>query len=145
MCCALVLAISAVLSSLTRRYPNERKSICVGPASTGMSPLGRLLKQSPAGQWVRPFDTIVKPLICPVVRIWCQGFNWFDVATQFVRYDDARLTEPINQPLQKTLGSFGIAVFLNEDIKNITIRVDSPPQPFLAHTIKAKFLNIRTK
>ncbi len=34
----------------------------------------------------------------PVIRIWCQTLYRLDIAAQFVRYDDTRLTELFDQP-----------------------------------------------
>lgn len=67
----------------------------------------------------------------PVIRTTCQVADRLDVATQFVRDDNARLAKPTNQALQKTLGRLCVTVLLNQYIKDTPIGVDGPPKPEL--------------
>jgi hypothetical protein len=47
---------------------------------------------------------------------------------QLVRDYDTGFTEPVDQSCQKTSCSLGIALWLNENIKDVAIRVDRPPE-----------------
>ncbi|ANP91656.1 hypothetical protein BA011_36825 (plasmid) [Rhizobium leguminosarum] len=65
----------------------------------------------------------------PMVCIWRQVLYQFDVAAQFVRYDDTWLTKLLDQPEEKTLGSLGVTASLNQDVENIAVGVNCPPEP----------------
>ena len=52
-----------------------------------------------------------------------------EITAQLVRDDDTGFTEPVDQPCQKTSCSIGIALWLNENIKDVAVRVDRPPKP----------------
>lgn len=67
----------------------------------------------------------------PVIRTTCQVADRLDVATQFVRDDNARLAKATNQALQKTLGRLCVTVLVNQYIKDTPIGVDGPPKPEL--------------
>ena len=51
------------------------------------------------------------------------------MTAQLVRDDDTGFTEPVDQPCQKTSCSIGASLWLNENIKDVAVRVDRPPKP----------------
>ncbi len=65
----------------------------------------------------------------PMVRIRRQVLYRFDVAAQFVRYDDAWLTKLLDQSGEKTLSSLGVTASLNQNVENIAVGVNCPPKP----------------
>ena len=59
----------------------------------------------------------------------CQVSDRLEIAAQLIRDDDTGGTEPVDQPCQKTACSLGVALWLNENIKHVAVRVDGPPEP----------------
>ena len=59
----------------------------------------------------------------------CQVPDRPEITAQLVRDDDTGFTEPVDQPCQKTSCSLGVALWLNEYIKHVAVRVDRPPKP----------------
>ena len=59
----------------------------------------------------------------------CQVPDRLEITAQLVRDDDTGFTEPVDQPCQKTSCSIGVALWLNENIKDVAVRVDRPPEP----------------
>lgn len=58
----------------------------------------------------------------------CQVSDRLEIAAQLIRDDDTGGTEPVDQPWQKTACSLGVALWLNENIKHVAVRVDRPPE-----------------
>ena len=52
-----------------------------------------------------------------------------EITAQLVRDDDTGFTEPVDQPCQKTSCSLGVVLWLNENVKDVAVRVDRPPEP----------------
>ncbi len=52
-----------------------------------------------------------------------------DITSQLIRNHDTGFADLRNQPLQKTLGCLGIPPWLEENIKNISVRIHRPPEP----------------
>ncbi len=65
----------------------------------------------------------------PVIRTTCKAADRRVIAAQFVCDDNAWRAKAINQALQKTLGRLRVTLFLNQNIKNIAVGIDGPPQP----------------
>lgn len=59
----------------------------------------------------------------------CQIPDRLEIGAQLVRDDDTGFTEPVDQPCQKTSCSLGVALWLNENIKHVAVRVDRTPEP----------------
>tara|TARA_R100000750_G_scaffold32685_1_gene20921 strand:- start:833 stop:1309 length:477 start_codon:yes stop_codon:yes gene_type:complete len=68
--------------------------------------------------------------MCSMILVWRQGPYRFDVTAQFVGDHNARLTEPSNQLVQKTLCRSGISPRLNKEIQTLSVRVDGRRKPF---------------
>ncbi len=80
---------------------------------------------------VTALDPVVEPFVGPVIGPGCPPCDWLRVAAQLVGDDHPRLAELSDQPCQKSLGGFGIAACLNQDVECVTIAIDGPPQPVL--------------
>ena len=77
------------------------------------------------------FNSVVQPLVRPVIGIRSDGLDRPHVATQFVRHDHARLTKLPDQPGEEASGGPAVAASLNQDIENIAIGIDGAPEPEL--------------
>ncbi len=64
-----------------------------------------------------------------MIRGRCEIPDQFVVAPQLVRDNDTGFTRPVGQPCEDTCRSFGVALWLNETIKHVTVRVYRPPEP----------------
>ncbi len=84
-----------------------------------------------SGRSVRPLDPVVEPIVGAVVGIRSQFSHRFDITTQPVRDDDARLAKPGDQSLLKTSVRLGISSWLQQNIENVAAPIDGPPQPHL--------------
>ena len=73
--------------------------------------------------------SIVQAFVAAMVCVWSECFDRLNVAAELIRNDHSRISELINQSLQKTLGSLCVTVLLYEDVQNITVRVDGSPEP----------------
>ena len=87
-----------------------------------------------AGWPMRHFDRVVQALVRAVVGVRGQRLDRSDIAAQFVRDDDPRLTKPGYQSFEKALCRFSIPARLHKNIKNVSTRVDRAPQPVLLAT-----------
>jgi hypothetical protein len=87
-----------------------------------------------AGWPMRHFDRVVEALVRAVVGVRGQRLNRPDIAAQFVRDDDPRLTKPRYKSFEKALCRFGIPPRLHKNIKNVSTRVDCALQPVLLAT-----------
>ena len=86
----------------------------------------------PFSRWLmRDFDGIIQAFMGPMIRIWRKVLYWLDVTAQLVRHDDAWLTELPQQSGEKALGCLGVTAGLNQNIKNIAVRINCPPKPKL--------------
>ncbi|GGC09262.1 hypothetical protein GCM10011363_27360 [Marivita lacus] len=71
----------------------------------------------------------VKALVRAMIRGRCEIPDQFEIAPQLVRDHDTGFTRPVGQPCEETCRSFGVALWLNETIKHVTVRVYRPPEP----------------
>ena len=67
------------------------------------------------------FNSVVQPLVRPVIGIRSDGLDRPHVATQFVRHDHARLTKLPDQPGEEASGSPAVAASLNQDIEPLRV------------------------
>ena len=84
-----------------------------------------------SGRPVAAFDPVVQPLVGAVIGFWRKGPDRRVVAAQLVRHDDPGLAIARYQLLEETLGRLRIAAPLHENIHNIAIAVDGPPEPVM--------------
>ncbi len=84
-----------------------------------------------SGRPVRPLDPVIQAFMRSMICLWRKRFDRFDIAAQLVGYDHSWLTKWFDQPRQKPLGRFRIALFLNQNIKNIPVSIYGPPEPKL--------------
>ena len=61
----------------------------------------------------------------------CQVTDRLDITAQFVGDNHPRLATLCDQLCHKALSCFGVAACLNQNIKDVTIGIDSPPKPVL--------------
>ena len=87
-----------------------------------------------AGWPMRHFDRVVQALVRALVGVRGQRLDRSDIAAQFVRDDDPRLTKPRYKSFEKALCLFCIPARLHKNIKNVSTRVNRAPQPVLLAT-----------
>ena len=76
-------------------------------------------------------DAIVEALMSPMISVWRLMSYRFCIAAQLVGDDDSWLAKLSDQPVQKTLGSFGIPACLDQDVESVTVGIDCAPEPVL--------------
>lgn len=80
------------------------------------------------------FNSIIQAFVRAVIGVGCQLPDWLDITAQFVSDYHPGLAILCDQLCQKALGGFGVATCLNQNIKGITIGINSPPEPVLYAT-----------
>jgi len=70
---------------------------------------------------MRDFDGVSQAFMGAMIRIWRKVLYWLDVTAQLIRHNGTSLTSLVRKRLA-TLG-------LNQNIKNIAVRINSPPKP----------------
>ena len=78
---------------------------------------------------MRSFNPVVQALVRAMIRSRRQVTDWLEIAAQLVRDHDTRFSKPSYQPCEETPCSLGVPLWLNENIKHVTVRVDRPPEP----------------
>ena len=87
-----------------------------------------------AGWPVRHYNCIAKSLVRAVISVCGKCFNWLDIATQFVSYDNHGFAKLYIQSFEKSFCSLRIHTSLYWNIQNDAIRVDFKKQTmFLYH------------
>jgi hypothetical protein len=64
-----------------------------------------------AGWPVRYFNSIVKILVDLMISVWVKCLNWFDIAAQFVGYDDLGFVKLYNKLFKNRPAAFAIRCF----------------------------------
>ena len=78
---------------------------------------------------MRPLCTIIQTLMGTMICALDEGFDWLDVAAQFIRDHHTWFSKGLNQTLQKSPRCLCIAVFLNQNVQCIPVRINGTPQP----------------
>jgi hypothetical protein len=78
---------------------------------------------------VRVFNSVIQPLMSAMIGIRRQGLYRLDVAAKFIGHDNARWPKLPDKSEEEAYGRLGIAARLNQYVENITVSIDSPPEP----------------
>lgn len=78
---------------------------------------------------MRVFNSVVQALMSTMIGIWRDSLYRFNIAAKLLRHDDTGLTELPDQPREEEFGGFCVTTRLNQDVENITVRINCTPEP----------------
>jgi len=87
---------------------------------------------SSAERQMRIFRSVVKPLVRAVFDVWHDLASGSRVGAELVGdHAPGRAALLAQEPFQQALGGLGVAAALDDLIKDVSVLVNSPPQPVL--------------